>query len=178
MKFSRINLFPNNLSTVIGRVVTTLLMVSVLFFLPVKQARAQHNKIPPFRILLSNGSYYTATQLPIKPLVLIYFSPDCEHCQKLMNELFPKLNQLKSASIVLATFKPVDEVADFERKYQTAKYSNMVVGTEGNTFFLRYYYKLMKTPFLALYDKNGNLVTAYREQPSVNDLITRLKQLK
>jgi protein-disulfide isomerase len=52
--------------------------------------------IPPFKMTLSNNKIFNAADLPkSKPLVLIYFDPDCDHCQKLMAELFKKINSFK-----------------------------------------------------------------------------------
>jgi hypothetical protein len=65
----------------------------------------------------------------------------------------------------------------FERLYQTYKYENMKVGTEGNTYFLRRFLKIDSTPFTALYNKEGQLVYSYKKETPVNDLINRVKQL-
>ena len=69
-----------------------------------------------------------------KPLVLIYFDPDCDHCQKLMKEFFQKIDAFKKAEIIMVTFKPVEEVAAFEKQHNTQKYPNIIVGTEGIGF--------------------------------------------
>ena len=79
--------------------------------------------------------------------------------------------------MVFVTFKPVTEVAAFEKKYGTSKYANMKVGTEGTLFYLRNYYKLIKMPFTALYNSKGNYSYSYREETPVDDLINRLKDL-
>ena len=39
-------------------------------------------KIPEFAILKSDSTWFTNKELPAnKPTVIIYFSPDCGHCQ-------------------------------------------------------------------------------------------------
>ena len=157
------------------------LLLPALFFCRFHyQAIAQKpvGDIPPFKILQTNGRYFSAADLPKnKPVVLIYFSPDCEHCQVLMDQLFPKINAFKNAELVMVTFKPVEELAGFEKKYQTYKYPNIKVGTEGTTFFLRYYYRLTNTPFTIVYNKNGKVVCNYRMQTPVDDLISQIKKL-
>ena len=134
--------------------------------------------IPPFKMTLSNNKIFNAADLPKgKPLVLIYFDPDCDHCQKLMTELFKKINSFNKAEMVLITFKPVTEVAAFEKKYTTSKFANMRVGTEGTLFYLKNYYNLVKMPFTVLYDDKGNYSYSYREETPIDDLIKRLKSL-
>jgi thiol-disulfide isomerase/thioredoxin len=140
---------------------------------------ASAQTIPPFKMTMSNNQVFSAIELPKnKPLILIYFDPDCDHCQKLMEELFKKINEFKKAEIVMVTFKPVNELAPFEKKYNTAKYSNIKVGTEGTGFYLRMYYGLMTMPFTALYDKKANLNYTYRKETPVDDLAKRLRDLK
>lgn len=134
--------------------------------------------LPPFRMYRSDKTIFNAAELPkTKPVILIYFDPDCEHCQKLMKELFEKIDAFKKAEIIMVTFKPIEEVAGFEKLHSTQKYSNIIVGTEGVGFYLRNYYGLETMPFTALYDKKGNLNYSYRKETPVDDLINRLKKL-
>lgn len=134
--------------------------------------------LPTFKILLTNNKYYETKDIPKnKPFVLVYFAPDCDHCLVLMDELFKKIHQFDKATIVMASFKPPQEVIAFAKKYNTVKYANIKVGTEGLSYVLRDFYKLEKTPFTAVYDKRGKLVFSYKNETPVNDLIVRLKKL-
>jgi thiol-disulfide isomerase/thioredoxin len=127
----------------------------------------------------SNGKIFNSTELPKgKPVVIIYFDPDCDHCQKMMDTLFKKINSFKKAELVLVTYKPLNELAAFEKKYNIHKYENIKAGTEGTVFYLRNYYKLIKMPFTALYDKRGNYSYSYKDQVPLNDLLSRLNKLK
>jgi thioredoxin-related protein len=126
----------------------------------------------------SDKTIFNAAELPkTRPVVLIYFDPDCDHCQKLMKELFQKIDAFKKAEIIMVTFKSVEEVAAFEKQHNTQKYPNIIAGTEGIGFYLRNYYGLMTIPFTALYDKKGNLNYSYRKETFVDDLINRLRNL-
>jgi len=148
--------------------------LTIVFF----SATTFSQNLPPFKMYRSDKSIFNAAELPkTKPVVLIYFDPDCEHCQKLMKELFQKIDAFKSAEIIMVTFKPVEEISSFEKQNNTQKHSNIVVGTEGTGFYLRNYYGLVTMPFTALYDKNGNLKYSYRKDTLIDDLIKRLKNL-
>jgi cytochrome oxidase Cu insertion factor (SCO1/SenC/PrrC family) len=142
-------------------------------------ANAQSSgRLPSFAMTLSNGQYFKAADLPKgKPVLLIYFAPDCDHCHTLMNEFFKRVGEFKSAEVVMVTFKPVSDVAAFEQAYQTYLNPNIKVGTEGATNFLRLFYKLQNTPFTALYNREGKLVSTYRKEPPLNELLKQLKQL-
>ena len=140
---------------------------------------AKAQTIPPFKIMLSDNRVFSADELPKgKPLILVYFDPDCDHCQMLMKNLFSKIDEFKKAEIVMVTFKSIPELAAFEKEHDISKYPNIKTGTEGTSFYLRYYYGLEKMPFTALYDKHGKLNYSYKEQTSVDDLIRRLKKVE
>lgn len=134
--------------------------------------------IPVFRMLLTNGQYFSSAEIQKnKPFVLIYFAPDCDHCLVLMDKLFKKVHHLDKASVVMITFKSPQEVSGFEKKYNTAKYSNIKVGTEGTTYVVRNYYNLQKTPFTAIYDKKGMLAFSYKDETPVDEMLARVKKL-
>jgi thiol-disulfide isomerase/thioredoxin len=152
-----------------------LIIVSAILF---SSNVAISQSMPPFKMQLTNGTVFSYKNLlHDKPVLIIYFAPDCEHCQVLMNAVFKNIKDFKKAQIVMVTFKPLDEVIAFQKNYQTAKYSNIKVGIEMPIFFFRNYFKLQSTPFTALYNKQGRLVASYKNETPVNDLIKRLKAL-
>lgn len=136
-------------------------------------------QIPPFKLLRSNGRFFNSSELPKnKPVLLIYFAPDCGHCLDLLTPFFKQIDRFRETEIVLATFKPVSELTLFERSYKTAAYPNLVVGTEGNTFYLRNYFKMQKTPFVALYDSKGKLAQTFSNEPTVAELLNSVQKLR
>src|SRR5438045_3139972 len=91
---------------------------------------ASSQSIPPFKMILSNNKIFNADDLPKgKPVILIYFDPDCDHCQKLMKEFFKRIDEFKKAEIVMVTFKSVNELLSFEKEYDTKKFANIKAGT-------------------------------------------------
>ncbi|HEX2846204.1 MAG TPA: hypothetical protein VHN59_06625 [Chitinophagaceae bacterium] len=141
-------------------------------------AFAQKGKLPPFRMVQENGVVFKAEQLPVgKPILLVYFSPDCDHCAVLAKQLLKKENPFKKASIAMITFLPLDKVAQFNRKYATSTFKNVFVGTEGGSFFLRKYFGIMEMPFVALYDKDGNLLQKYEKDIPFDSLSAKLNKL-
>lgn len=148
------------------------------FFLFPVNSFAQPDIMPHFSMVQENGVTYTYKDLPSnKPVILIYFAPDCEHCQKLLNRLFIKIKEFTKAEIILITFKPLSDVKGFVQQYKTYKYKNVKVGTEGNSYLIRYYYNLSKTPFTALFNRNKKLVISYKDQTPIDDLISHLRRI-
>lgn len=153
-----------------------ILVFFAIFFIPTSSIA---QTLPAFKMKLSNGKIFSSSEVSHKkPLIIIYFAPDCEHCQILMNGIFKKINEFKNAEILMATFESDAAVAGFVKQYQTAKYPNIKVGTEIPVFFFRKYYQLEHTPFTALFDKNQKLIISYKDYTSVDDLIKHLKMLE
>jgi hypothetical protein len=142
-------------------------------------AKAQANKLPPFRMVQSDGKIFKAEDLPMgKPIIIIYFSSDCDHCEKMMKEFFGKARLFSTSSVAMVTYLTQDKVAKFEKDYPVKKHANIYAGTEGTTFFVRNYFKITDMPFAALYTKEGNFVQSYSQEIPLNDLASRLKTLQ
>ncbi|MEI6950714.1 redoxin domain-containing protein [Paraflavisolibacter sp. H34] len=142
-------------------------------------AQAQPRKLPPFRVLQANGKVFNASQLPMgKPIVVVYFSPDCDHCQVLMRDFFKRAEDFKKASVALITFQPAAMLQKFVDDYHVSRYPNIIAGTEGTSFFVRNYYNIQQMPFVALHDPNGNLLASWQREVPLKELVKRLQQLK
>ncbi|MCY7422761.1 MAG: thioredoxin family protein [Chitinophagaceae bacterium] len=141
-------------------------------------AKKSISEIPAFKIMQTNGAYLQNKDLPRnKPVVIIYFSPNCDHCILLMDQLFPRLNEFKKASVLFVTFVDPRELIPFEKKYNTLAQPNIFVGSEGLAYTVKNFYRLEKTPFTAVYNKQGKLLASYKKDTPVNDVIDILKRL-
>jgi hypothetical protein len=139
----------------------------------------QAGKVPPFRMLMADGKVFKAENLPMgNPILLIYFSPDCEDCHMFINELLTRKAELKNVSIALITYQQVENVSKYVTKNGLYRYPNIFVGTEGNSLFLKNYYNIMTFPFVVLYNKNGDFIVKYTsKQVNVSDLLMHIKSL-
>jgi thioredoxin-related protein len=119
--------------------------------------------IPPLKLLLTDSTtIFTDKDLKKnKPLFFILFSPDCEHCQKETEELIQKIDSFKNIQIVMATFMTVDKIRPFYENYKLHRFPNIVVGYD-TQHMLATYYRISFTPFLAFYDKKGNLIDGFQ----------------
>src|SRR4030042_3276466 len=152
------------------------IFLSEMILLMSSATHSQSNKVPPFKMIQADGKVFLAGNLPLgKPIVIIYFSPECEDCQQLIKELLNRINELKSASIAMIIYQPKDKVKQFVSEYQLDKYSNIFIGTEEDSYFVGKYYKVGQLPFMALYNKNGDLIKTYNKEISIEDLLIHLR---
>lgn len=139
-------------------------------FLLIASANAQlpgiNNKIAPFKIQLTNGQTYTSAQLAKGPVVLIYFSPDCDHCVDFTEDMLKNYPAFANKQVVMVTFQDMNMLRPFVKKHKLSQYTNIKVGTEGTSYTVQRYYQIRSFPYIAIYDKAGNLVKTYEgEQP-------------
>jgi thiol-disulfide isomerase/thioredoxin len=119
--------------------------------------------IPKFSILAADSTWFVKAQLqPKKPLLLLYFSPDCGHCQQETEELVSRISKLKNLQVVMITSKPYDEMKNFSDSYKLERFPNIKVGTDPNRLITRFY-EVKFTPFSAVYDRKGKLVKTYEK---------------
>lgn len=131
--------------------------------------------LPTFSIQQIDSSWFTRSELgDKKPVLLIYFSPDCGHCMEETEAMISKMHQLKNVQVVMVTSKPHDEMKAFSDHYQLHRFSNIKVGTDPQRRITRFY-KVKFTPFSAVYNKKGNLLKAYESGIDWNELIKLVK---
>ncbi|MBB3187617.1 TlpA family protein disulfide reductase [Microbacter margulisiae] len=156
-----------------------LLITLSLLWIGSVNLHAEQAKIPPFRITQTNGDVFYAKDLPAgKPLIIIYFSPDCADCLDFMHSFFPKIHHFDNANIAMISYLPLQEVQRFAKRFNVKQYSNVVIGTEAPALFIRDYFHIVEIPFLALYDKEGNKICTYQGSIPLHTVMTLFRKLK
>ena len=134
--------------------------------------------IPQFKILTTDSVNITLADLKKdKPVMIIYFQPDCGHCQHMMNQMRPEMDKFKNVQVILVTFVQLKAIRVFYKDYGLQKYPNFIVGTEGYSHPLLNIYNLKTTPYIALYDHKGKLYRTFEKAPSMNELEKAVNKL-
>jgi thiol-disulfide isomerase/thioredoxin len=135
----------------------------------------QSKKLPDFEIeTVNSGVFSTAKIKKNTPVVIMFFSPGCDHCITQFESMQKRMADLKKSQIIMATYQPIEELAAFDKKYQIQKYPNIVTGRDANYFFPPFF-EISNFPYLAFYDRNGRLVTTHEGNMSVDNMLKNLK---
>jgi thiol-disulfide isomerase/thioredoxin len=119
--------------------------------------------IPPFQLLQPDSSWFKKADLPKKmPVVMVYFNPDCGHCQIEAKEIADSLHLLKNFFFVFSSYQPLDEIAFFADSFRLSGKPNIVFGRD-TKYFIPAFFRVKTTPFTAVYDKKGNLLQAFEK---------------
>lgn len=132
--------------------------------------------IPPFRLLkLDSATYLTKEDLrKNRKTIVMYFSPSCEHCKHQTEAILADFKDFKDIEIVMATYMPFSEMKEFDEHYKIYEHPNIKIGRD-EKFVLPPFYRIKNLPYLALYDRRGNLITTFEGTQKTDTLLKALK---
>ncbi|THU40743.1 redoxin domain-containing protein [Niastella caeni] len=133
--------------------------------------------VPPFTILQVDSTTFSKEKLKHQPTLIMYFSPDCDHCKHQWADMQKRMNDLKKYQIVMVTYQPFEEMVDFYKKQKIADYPNIKLGRD-TRFFLPPFFKIQNLPYQALYDKSGNLITTFEGNVKIDKMLTAFEKAK
>ncbi len=134
--------------------------------------------IPTFSIQQPDSTWFFNTNLREKtPVLILYFSPDCGHCQLETDEILGHINKLQNLQIVMVTSRSFEDMVTFAARYKIYKFPTIVMGRDPSYIFSKYY-NVKFTPFSALYNNRGKLVKYYTKGIDMNELIEIAKLKK
>jgi thioredoxin-related protein len=131
--------------------------------------------VPPFNILQVDSTTLTKDKLKHQPTLIMYFSPDCDHCKHQWADMEKRMKELKKYQIVMVTYQPFEEMVTFYKAQRIAEYPNIRLGRD-TKFFLPPFFKIKSLPFQALYDKNGNLITTFQGNVKIDNLLAAFEK--
>ena len=135
--------------------------------------------LPPIQLLLGDSvTKYTKVNIPgKKPVLVMLFSPDCSHCQHTAEEMYKNKDALKDIHIVMATVLSLHEMNDFMKKYKLNEMKNVVAGKDVY-FILPPFYAVKNFPYMAMYNKKGNLIMGFEGSMAMDKVINVFKDNK
>ncbi len=130
------------------------------------------SSIPAFSLMeVDSTTIFNTKDIPGgTPVVLMYFSPECEHCQKMTEALLQNMDSLKNVQFVMLTSLPFNLMKTFYEYYKIANYKNITMGRDYDFFFSRHFGSNY-VPYLAVYDRNKKLLKVYDGGTKVSTLI-------
>jgi hypothetical protein len=131
--------------------------------------------IPAFDLLNTDSvSFGKSVLKPNKPTMIMFVSVNCDHCQHQMDSLMSRIEEFKKYQIVIGIYQPLEDLSSFIKKYKLDQHKNIFPGRDHN-FLMVPFFGIHNLPSLAIYDKNGRLITRFEGTTSVNKLLEKLK---
>lgn len=118
--------------------------------------------IPPFKLITAPDStaFGKDDLRKKKPVVIVYFSPDCDHCKHFTKELQAHADLFKDAQIVMASSLDYDIIKRFYQEYKIFSFPNIIMGRDGTDFF-RNFFSVRSYPTIVVYNKKGDFIKRF-----------------
>jgi len=128
-------------------------------------------KLPSFNLLLMDSATKLNTDaIPAgKPIVLLYFSPECPFCQAETEEIVSRIQSLSDIRFYFFTPYPFGQLRNYYSHYELEKYPNITVGRDYTASFGRYF-KTQAVPYMAIYNKDKRLKQVYIGKLSAGEI--------
>lgn len=117
-----------------------------------------HSALPRVKVqLIDTTKYLNTDKIPKgNPIALVYFRPNCKHCQKETSMILQNMQDFEQVRFYFITPMPYPYVKAFYDFYHLGKYKNIVIGRDYDLSLYKYL-KPDAIPFVVLYDKNKRL---------------------
>ena len=139
--------------------------------------RAAKPPLPPFKLLmLDSATILNTNDIPQgKPSVLIFFSPDCDHCQRETESIVKNIDSLSNVNLFFVTIDPFDRMKLFNEVYKLSRYPNITVGRDIGVFF-PYHFKNAQPPYNAIYDSHKRMEAIVPKETNAHELLSYLNK--
>ena len=123
---------------------------------------ARQADLPPFSITkVPDSSRFEKINLKKnKTVIIMVFSPDCEHCQVRVKEIMASMKLFKNVQIIMVSNLGYNYIARFYKEFKLAKYPNIIMGMDYR-YQLGNFFTISSVPVIFLYNKAGKFVKAF-----------------
>ncbi len=138
-------------------------------------AHLKNAPFPDFKLLLADSTtvFYNDGLSKKKNIILIGFSPECEHCRHQTEELLKHIKEFKETQIVMSTTLPFEKMKAFYKEMNISKYKNIIMGRDVLFYFPKYF-RNGYLPGIAVYNKKRTLLNFYDGGVKTEELIKLL----
>lgn len=136
---------------------------------------AKFPNLPPFTITKVPDStrFEKANLQKNKAVMIMVFSPDCEHCQQEVKEIIAHIKLFKNVQIVMVSNLGYHYINTFYKEFKIAKYPNIIMGMDYR-YLLGSFFNIASLPAIFLYNKNGKFVKAFDRTVPVQKIAAAL----
>ncbi|WP_421826383.1 peroxiredoxin family protein [Larkinella sp.] len=144
-------------------------------------SKAQHKKevektiqtLPDFTMQTIHNHAFSSKSLAGKAIAIIYFDPDCEHCQQEARAFRRQAGQLKEMAIIWVSSQPRQKLQHFARTYGLTALPKVTVGQiSKETVYETFGFTTV--PSILIYNTEGQLVKTYKGETKIEALTASL----
>ncbi len=139
----------------------------------------KYPKLPAFNIrMMDSVTIFNTFNIPYgKKTLIVFFSPDCKHCQRTVKALTRGMDSISNVQIYMITpMHSMTELRTFYDKYHLGDYKNIVMAGRDYEFFFGTFYGISVVPDLALYDEHKKIIKLFQGETTASDIYPYSKE--
>jgi thiol-disulfide isomerase/thioredoxin len=131
-------------------------------------------EFPYFTFNTLDGNNFNSSEIKSGPVLVVYFHPECEHCQYEINALLDNLQKMENSEIILISYAERDSIRVFLGNRLTEMNNNVIILVDESLKFKDYFGSDM-IPGTFIYDKNLKLVRHFKGEVKAEAIIKFLQ---
>lgn len=154
--------------------------LSLLFFVCFSMGYTQNKEgfsptLPNFQFVKPNGEIFTNQNLHKgKATIVLFFDPDCDHCQKQADWIAASPESFKNAQLLWVSTAEPDAINIFH-KSRFGKYPYPVFFVKDKNYKFDSIFGYSVAPTILVYSSTGQLQKSFKNEVSVYELVKYIK---
>jgi hypothetical protein len=155
--------------------ILTLLIVTFLVLTFRKHAsnnriKDKLSRVPDIYLLKLDSTKFNLNSLEQKPLVLIHFNSECDHCQREAIDLQKHLKDFSNTNVVFMSSEETSKISKFANHFELINYSYIyftkLIPEQSDTTFGN-----LSIPHTFIYGNDENLIKEFRGETSAKEIL-------
>jgi len=139
---------------------------------PEKIVSEEKPKLPNFQVTDLAGNVISTSQLPkTQPTIILFFHPDCEHCQAEATELQKHTDQFAGTNFLMITWDELPKIRAFMQKYALKE---PIVACQISSNTLAQTYGMIRLPAVYIYNTNQELIQQFSGEAKAEAIVSYL----
>ena len=133
--------------------------------------------LPEVEILLPDSTtrYRVSETKGKRPVVLLFFSTTCDHCQSFAREMLKNQEKLKEFDLFMASTESLSLIKKFRNEYSLFELKNLVIGKDVFSAGIRTFH-FESYPFSSIYNKQHKFIRSFEREFTVDDVISGINK--
>ena len=140
-----------------------------------KQVETDTKSLPIINFENLEGSKFYTQDLDLnKPSLILYFNPDCEHCQYEARAIRDSLPRFAEVNVLLISDEPIARLQAFAKEYDLAAQPNIHILYDGERNF-KALFGTSLVPSIFIYNRQQQLVKQFKGETKMEAILKYLE---
>jgi len=140
-----------------------------------KIAKEMIKTLPVFSLKTLNDSVFRSDQIKEGPVLVLFFHPECKHCQYQITTLFKNRAETSGIRVLLISNAEKEAIRNFLKENNLLDYPGLITLVD-ETYSFRDYFGTELVPATFIYDKKLKLVRYFQGEVRPETILKYLRQ--